>query len=390
MRYNRLLAVLPAWMLVATIVVTGSGWAWGSYGYNNPLLNQENLGEGSYRSNLAEVSVSGYWGWGSYSAVNQDNMGNGNYRDNVAALELEGSSGCFPGPCVPPPCYTCLPPPPCYNCPQPEPDSDGDGIPDSSDNCPNTPNPGQGDNDGDGIGNACDNDADNDGVPDGVDNCPNTPNPDQADGDGDGIGDACDPNPCTGCPPDPCTNCPPPVQYVTICHKCGTPAQQTISVPDSAVPGHLVHGDTLGPCQPLPPPPPPPPPVCDDDCDDDDDDDEDCGDCKGLTAITLKYNGPAGNFEVKTKYFSISGVEVVSTSKDKAIVHLQPGDVIYIQKASKKDKLPSNLEFQPVDSSGKKSGDKMKIHTSCSKPIDVGSVFGYFEVCDLDKIYKKK
>jgi len=35
-------------------------------------------------------------------------------------------------------------------------DSDGDGIPDSTDNCPNTPNPNQNDIDNDGIGNACD------------------------------------------------------------------------------------------------------------------------------------------------------------------------------------------------------------------------------------------
>ena len=43
-----------------------------------------------------------------------------------------------------------------------------------------------------------DTDADGDGVPDASDNCPNTPNPDQADSDGDGVGDACD-----QCPSDP-------------------------------------------------------------------------------------------------------------------------------------------------------------------------------------------
>jgi hypothetical protein len=35
-------------------------------------------------------------------------------------------------------------------------DTDGDGIPDSSDNCPNVANPDQADADGDGLGNACD------------------------------------------------------------------------------------------------------------------------------------------------------------------------------------------------------------------------------------------
>jgi len=35
-------------------------------------------------------------------------------------------------------------------------DADGDGVPDSTDNCPNTYNPGQEDADGDGIGDACD------------------------------------------------------------------------------------------------------------------------------------------------------------------------------------------------------------------------------------------
>ncbi len=58
-------------------------------------------------------------------------------------------------------------------------DSDGDGVPDDQDNCPNTPNTDQANGDGDDVGDVCD-------------NCPNTPNTDQADGDGDGIGDACD------------------------------------------------------------------------------------------------------------------------------------------------------------------------------------------------------
>jgi len=35
-------------------------------------------------------------------------------------------------------------------------DSDGDGIPDATDNCPRVPNPDQRDTDGDGIGDACD------------------------------------------------------------------------------------------------------------------------------------------------------------------------------------------------------------------------------------------
>ena len=42
---------------------------------------------------------------------------------------------------------------------------------------------------------------------------------------------------------------------VTICHKPGTPAEQTKSVPEEAVPGHLGHGDYLGECKVTPPPP---------------------------------------------------------------------------------------------------------------------------------------
>jgi hypothetical protein len=109
-------------------------------------------------------------------------------------------------------------------------DRDGDGVPDTVDNCPDAFNPDQRDSDGDGIGDVCDTsgsgDRDGDGIPDTLDECPDTPgvlefagfppppldsdgdghadpfdncpfafNPDQRDSDGDGLGDACDPTP---------------------------------------------------------------------------------------------------------------------------------------------------------------------------------------------------
>jgi hypothetical protein len=125
-------------------------------------------------------------------------------------------------------------------------DSDGDGVPDEDDNCPDIYNPDQTDSNQNGTGDECEDlgeegdscqrdrdcagellcisntctpvgdefdpctadahcagdlvciddecrsDRDGDGVPDEDDNCPDTPNPDQEDMDGDGDGDACD------------------------------------------------------------------------------------------------------------------------------------------------------------------------------------------------------
>lgn len=42
---------------------------------------------------------------------------------------------------------------------------------------------------------------------------------------------------------------------VTVCHKPGTPAEKSMEIPETALKGHLEHGDSEGPCGPPPPPP---------------------------------------------------------------------------------------------------------------------------------------
>ncbi|MEI6553421.1 MAG: thrombospondin type 3 repeat-containing protein [bacterium] len=72
-------------------------------------------------------------------------------------------------------------------------DTDGDGIPNVTDNCVNVANPDQADVDQNGRGDVCD-DFDRDGIINSIDNCRDVPNYDQRDTDGDKIGDACDPD----------------------------------------------------------------------------------------------------------------------------------------------------------------------------------------------------
>ncbi len=86
------------------------------------------------------------------------------------------------------------------NCPQAfnplQEDADLDGVGDRCDNCLNTANFDQTDTDGNGLGDVCEDpaapDADGDGRPDIADNCVDVANPDQSDADLDGVGDACD------------------------------------------------------------------------------------------------------------------------------------------------------------------------------------------------------
>ena len=87
-------------------------------------------------------------------------------------------------------------------------DDDGDGIPDSVDNCQLDFNPKQENSDEDELGDACDGDDDNDDLLDADDNCPTVVNQDQLDTDFDKMGDACDPDDDNDGEPD-LTDCAP-------------------------------------------------------------------------------------------------------------------------------------------------------------------------------------
>ncbi|HEY5950746.1 MAG TPA: thrombospondin type 3 repeat-containing protein, partial [Kofleriaceae bacterium] len=63
-------------------------------------------------------------------------------------------------------------------------DTDGDGVPNATDNCPLAANANQRDHDSDAHGDVCD-------------HCPHLASTADPDGDSDGVGDACDPHPST-------------------------------------------------------------------------------------------------------------------------------------------------------------------------------------------------
>lgn len=110
MRTHKLLALLPAWVLVASLVALGSGWAWGGYygyscdgpcGYNVKIdVDQDNYGNGYNRTNFADsdMDLGHRWAYnGGKITTDQKNYGNGNTRDNVAYADIEngGSYGYY-------------------------------------------------------------------------------------------------------------------------------------------------------------------------------------------------------------------------------------------------------------------------------------------------------
>jgi len=132
------------------------------------------------------------------------------------------------------------------------------------------------------------------------------------------------------------------------------------------------------PCPPPPPPPcwscpdPDPCPECPDPDPDPDPEPEPQGKCKGIKTMTLKYIGDTSTtVEVKHKGNSLGTFNVA------------PGESFTVTgENDKKGKLHADVTL-------KWDGQEVKIHTSCSKPIDVGDIHGDFEITDLEKVYKK-
>jgi hypothetical protein len=74
-------------------------------------------------------------------------------------------------------------------------------------------------------------DLDDDGVPDALDNCPETPNPGQGDTDGDRVGDACDAQngPCAPAPLPGCASSVTPLKSSLTVKLNATPAKNQLS-----------------------------------------------------------------------------------------------------------------------------------------------------------------
>ena len=100
--------------------------------------------------------------------------------------------------------------------------------------------------------------------------------------------------------------------------------------------------------------------------------------CKGITDMTLEYNGS-------------STVDIRAYDKDDTMIaevlNASKGDTIFINGTTlPKGKLGTETTVKIYDNATGTLIDTRKIHTSCSQPLDEGMAFGDLEVTDVSKI----
>jgi len=106
--------------------------------------------------------------------------------------------------------------------------------------------------------------------------------------------------------------------------------------------------------------------------------------CKGVTSLTLRYTGPGPvTIEVKEK----ENKPAFATFTD-----INSGDTITVTPPDGKDKLKANTVFEIFDDGT--LIDSIKIHTSCSKSIEVEDIHegdnSSLEITAIDKIFDDK
>ena len=112
--------------------------------------------------------------------------------------------------------------------------------------------------------------------------------------------------------------------------------------------------------------------------------------CKGLTSMTVAYSGPARWIEVNDK--KIIDIIIEDTSDP---LLSDPPEITVIADGNN---LPANTKFKiyKIETNGERGSliDEIEIHTSCSKPINIGAMHTTAKVqvvltiIDLDKIFE--
>jgi hypothetical protein len=102
--------------------------------------------------------------------------------------------------------------------------------------------------------------------------------------------------------------------------------------------------------------------------------------CKGVASLTLQYIGAD---PVRVAVFA----DKKGNKPLNSWPLVEPGDTYTFTPKEGKTKLTKNLHIRIYDLEGNLI-EKLKIHTSCSQPLDVGMTFGSVLVTAVDKIWK--